>query len=44
MCTKDNYFQKFTVQGAEFQKYMWEWLRRVDLYYEKRNKIANNHE
>ena len=44
MCTKDNYFQKFTVQGPEFQKYMWEWLRRVDLYYEKRSKLANNHE
>ena len=35
MCTKDNYFQKFKVSGAEFQKYMWEWLRRVDLYYKK---------
>ena len=44
MCTKDNYFQKFTIQGPEFQKYMWEWLRRVDLYYEKRSKISNNHE
>jgi genome maintenance exonuclease 1 len=44
MCTKDNYFQKFTVSGPEFQKYMWEWLRRVDLYYEKRSKLANNHE
>ena len=44
MCTKDNYFQKFTVHGSEFQKYMWEWLRRVDLSYEKRSKLANNHE
>ena len=35
MCTKDNYFQKFKVSGVEFQKYMWEWLRRVDLYYKK---------
>ena len=38
MCTKDNYFQKFTVSGSEFQKHMWEWLRRVDLYYENINK------
>lgn len=44
MCTKDNYFQKFTVSGAEFQKYMWEWLKRVDLYYEKRSKISKDHE
>ena len=44
MCTKDNYFQKFTVSGSEFQKHMWEWLRRVDLYYEKRSKISKDHE
>ena len=43
MCTKDNYFQKFTVSGPEFQKYMWEWLKRVDLFYEKRSKLAKNH-
>ena len=40
MCSKDNYFQKFTVSGTEFQKFMWEWLRRVDLYYKNSNKIA----
>jgi len=39
MCTKDNYFQKFTVQGVEFQQFMWDWLRRVDLYY---NNLDNN--
>jgi hypothetical protein len=33
MCTKDNYFQKFIVSGNEFQRYMWDWLRRVDQYY-----------
>lgn len=44
MCTKDNYFQKFTVSGLEFQKFMWEWLKRVDLFYEKRSKLAKNHE
>ena len=38
MCTKDNYFQKFTVQGAEFQQFMWDWLRRVDLYYNNLDK------
>ena len=38
MCTKDNYFQKFTVSGNEFQKYMWDWLRRVDQYYTELGK------
>ena len=39
MCTKDNVFQKFTVSGTEFQKYMWDWLRRVDQYY---NELGKN--
>ena len=39
MCSKDNYFQKFTVSGAEFQKFSWEWLKRVDLYYKNLNKM-----
>ena len=38
MCTKDNYFQKFIVSGGEFQKYMWDWLRRVDQYYNELGK------
>ena len=38
MCTKDNYFQKFTVSGQEFQKHMWDWLRRVDQYYNELGK------
>jgi len=38
MCTKDNYFQKFTITGSEFQKHMWNWLRRVDQYYEQKGK------
>ena len=41
MCTKDNYFQKFTVSGQEFQKYMWDWLRRVDQYYNELGKNAS---
>ena len=40
MCTKDNQFQKFTVSSTEFQKYMWEWLRRVDKYYDNMAKIG----
>ena len=43
MCTKDKLFQKFEIKDKEFQRFLWEWLRRVDLYYEKLNELANNH-
>ena len=43
MCTKDKLFQKFEIKDKEFQRFLWEWLRRVDLYYEKFNELANNH-
>ena len=43
MCTKDKLFQKFEIKDKEFQRFLWEWLRRVDLYYEKHSKLANNH-
>ena len=32
MCTKDGYFQKFEVKDKEFQRFSWEWLRRVDKF------------
>ena len=32
MCTKDNYFQKFEARDKEFQRFSWEWLRRVDKF------------
>ena len=35
MCTPDNFFQRFIVNGAEFRKWKWEWLRRIDAYYGK---------
>jgi genome maintenance exonuclease 1 len=38
MCTKDNYFQRFVVEGQEFNRYVWQWLRRVDEYYG--NKVS----
>ena len=43
MCTKDKLFQKFEIKDKEFQHFLWQWLRRVDLYYEKLNELANNH-
>ena len=33
MCSKDNYYQEFVVEGSEFQKYKHNFLRRVDEYY-----------
>ena len=35
MCTPDNFFQRFLVNGSEFREWKWEWLRRVDTYYGK---------
>ena len=37
MCSKDNYYQEFVIEGAEFQKYKHNFLRRVDEYYKSRN-------
>ena len=33
MCTPDNFFQKFTINGREFRELKWEWLRKIDEYY-----------
>ena len=38
MCSKDNYYQEFVIEGAEFQKYKHNFLRRVDEYYRHRNE------
>ena len=32
MCTKDKLFQKFEIKDKEFQRFSWEWLRRVDQF------------
>jgi len=33
MCTPDNFFQRFIVNGAQFREYKWKWLDKVDYYY-----------
>ena len=33
MCTPDNFFQKFTINGREFRELKWERLQRLDDYY-----------
>ena len=40
MCSKDNYYQEFVVEGKEFQQYKFNFLRRVDEYYQTRPKKA----
>ena len=39
MCTPDNFFQRFLVNGSEFREWIWEWLKKIDQYYGK--KITN---
>ena len=38
ICTKDNYFQEFIFEGEEFKQATYEWLRRVDEYYNNRTR------
>ena len=33
MCTPDNYFQRFLVNGSEFREWKWKWLKKVSDYY-----------
>ena len=40
MCSKDNYYQEFIVEGEEFKKYAHNFLRRVDEYYSSRAKTS----
>ena len=40
MCSKDNFYQEFVVEGKEFQKYKHNFLRRVDEYYNTRHKTT----
>jgi len=36
MCTPDNFFQRFIVNGSEFREWKWEWLKKIDQYYGKK--------
>ena len=35
MCTPDNFFQRFIVNGSEFREWKWKWLKKIDQYYKK---------
>ena len=37
MCSKDNFYQEFVVEGKEVQQYKFNFLRRVDEYYRARD-------
>lgn len=38
ICTKDLMFQSFAFEGEEFRQLQYEWLRRVDQYYNEKEK------
>jgi len=38
MCTPNNFFQRFIVNGQRFRDYKSDWLRRVDTYYNLKEK------
>jgi genome maintenance exonuclease 1 len=38
ICTPDNFFQRFIINGQRFRDYKSEWLRRVDAYYNLKKK------
>ena len=38
MCSKDNFYQEFIIEGEEYKKYKHKWLRRVDEYYRHRDE------
>ena len=33
MCTPDNFFQRFLVNGSEFREWKWKWLQKISDYY-----------
>ena len=35
MCSKDNFYQEFIIAGLEMKKYMNQWLKKVDQYYDE---------
>ena len=39
MCTPDNFFQRFLVNGSEFREWKWKWLQKVSNYYESKSVV-----
>lgn len=40
MCSKDNFYQEFIIEGKELQKYQHDYLRKVDQYYGQYKKVG----
>ena len=38
MCSKDNYYQEFVIEGEEFKKYIYQWLGKISKYYESKKQ------
>jgi genome maintenance exonuclease 1 len=38
MCSKDNFYQEFVIEGEEFKQYTHKFLRRVDAYFKRRHE------
>jgi genome maintenance exonuclease 1 len=36
MCSKDNFYQEFVIEGVEFKKYQHKWLDKISQYYQKK--------
>jgi genome maintenance exonuclease 1 len=39
ICTPDLFFQRFIINGSRFRQYKWEWLQRVDQYYNMQKEM-----
>tara|TARA_R100000781_G_scaffold20504_1_gene15506 strand:- start:291 stop:1007 length:717 start_codon:yes stop_codon:yes gene_type:complete len=44
MCSKDNFYQEFIVEGEEFKNYQHQWLGKVSQYYEQRARATSDDE
>jgi genome maintenance exonuclease 1 len=39
VCTPDLFFQRFIINGDRFRQYKWEWLKKVDQYYQLKKGV-----
>jgi genome maintenance exonuclease 1 len=37
MCSKDNYYQEFVIEGDEFKKYTFKWIDKISKYYKQKD-------
>jgi genome maintenance exonuclease 1 len=44
MCSKDNFYQEFVIEGEELKKYKHDFLRKVDQYYKQTKLKEENNE